>query len=564
MNNTFDTMDPRLLFERLNDHTLSREEFAYLNDRLREDERFRELYFEHMTLTYGLKKFSNQMLNSAEVIANESDQESSREIWNEIIEFDRRSTQKTSPVHPGGDSGFARERPSRPSRKQTLEAIMKIAAVFVFAALLVFIEHRVSQYYTRKATGFEVATLSDAIDAQWAGEPVRIAERLKARHLPLILKKGVAEVQFDSQAKMVVEAPAEFQVIAEDQVKLAYGRIYMTVPQQAIGFAIKTEGAKIIDLGTEFGVHESRDGLTEVHVIKGKTNLVSFSKGNKINVPVTAGAGKRLNRFNGTVQDISCDREMFVRDINSGSDLVWKGQPFIDLADIVGNGNGLGTGVQGSYIETANGHWEPKSIIAIKGEYASQHSTGFNTIPDNPFIDGVFIPDPAKEYIQIDSLGAQYEGFPETTGTGWGGVIHVKQIMSTPIVLNGVRYGIPGKPAIFMHANAGITFELDRVREAYANITLRNFTALYGMPDCAARWEHGAVADFWVLVDGQVRFHEKGITAFNGGRLDIKLSDTDRFLTLVTTDGGKESLSWKNRTAYQDWCVFAEPRLHLE
>jgi hypothetical protein len=70
-----------------------------------------------------------------------------------------------------------------------------------------------------------------------------------------------------------------------------------------------------------------------------------------------------------------------------------------------------------------------------------------------------------------------------------------------------------------------------------------------------------AYADFWVLVDGQVRFSRKGVQVHQGGTISVVLSDQDRFLTLVTTDGGKGSPEYDNRTSFNDWSVFGEPCL---
>jgi hypothetical protein len=73
-------------------------------------------------------------------------------------------------------------------------------------------------------------------------------------------------------------------------------------------------------------------------------------------------------------------------------------------------------------------------------------------------------------------------------------------------------------------------------------------------------------ADFWVLVDGKVRYSLRNCR--QKGKLtdiSVELSDKDRFLTLVTTDGGDpDILRIYERAISCDWCVFAEPVLELE
>jgi hypothetical protein len=50
-----------------------------------------------------------------------------------------------------------------------------------------------------------------------------------------------------------------------------YGRVYASVPKEALGFTIYTQNSKIIDLGTEFGVDTAMDGTVEIHVINVRT-----------------------------------------------------------------------------------------------------------------------------------------------------------------------------------------------------------------------------------------------------------------------------------------------------
>ncbi len=56
--------------------------------------------------------------------------------------------------------------------------------------------------------------------------------------------------------------------------------------------------------------------------------------------------------------------------------------------------------------------------------------------------------------------------------------------------------------------------------------------------------------------DGQLRFSRMGVQVRSGGNpVNVSLTDENRFLTLVVTDGG-------NGNGY-DWGMFAEPALEL-
>jgi len=62
-------------------------------------------------------------------------------------------------------------------------------------------------------------------------------------------------------------------------------------------------------------------------------------------------------------------------------------------------------------------------------------------------------------------------------------------------------------------------------------------------------------------VDGQVRFSKTGITAPRNFPIDVALTEQDRFLSLVVTEGkaGRE-----NQGNAYDWCFFCRPELILD
>jgi hypothetical protein len=63
-------------------------------------------------------------------------------------------------------------------------------------------------------------------------------------------------------------------------------------------------------------------------------------------------------------------------------------------------------------------------------------------------------------------------------------------------------------------------------------------------------------ADLWVLVDGQVRFRRREISGLNGAfSIVVPLGDSERFLTLATTDGGN-GIGW-------DQVLYGDPELEL-
>lgn len=95
----------------------------------------------------------------------------------------------------------------------------------------------------------------------------------------LRLKSGAALIEFYGGARVVLEGPAELQVVSPHEGYLKSGRISAHVPEVARGFKMRTDRFDVIDLGTEFGLAVGQDatGATEaeVHVFDGLIELRS-------------------------------------------------------------------------------------------------------------------------------------------------------------------------------------------------------------------------------------------------------------------------------------------------
>lgn len=109
-----------------------------------------------------------------------------------------------------------------------------------------------------EATAQGTAVLTQTIDAEWAARGPR---RTVGATLPpgtFTLQKGLAQIEFFSGAALVVEAPAEFEIVSSWKVLWRHGKARVKVPPAARGFEINTPGMKVIDLGTEFGLDVDR------------------------------------------------------------------------------------------------------------------------------------------------------------------------------------------------------------------------------------------------------------------------------------------------------------------
>ncbi|MBP8606180.1 MAG: NPCBM/NEW2 domain-containing protein [Phycisphaerae bacterium] len=442
----------------------------------------------------------------------------------------------------------------RMSRFNLVFLVLNSAAVLF---LVLFI------HFMPTSGGTEVATLTDSFNAKWGNNdgPLETGTRLAANGKEICLREGLAALLFDNNAKVVIEGPARFKLIADDRIGLSFGKAYTIVPQGAVGFSVYTDNAKVIDLGTEFGVEVNSQGDTCLNVVKGQTQLIT---GKKSDIRVVE--QKTAIMVNGSTCEVSTipyNDYRFVRSFNSANKVVWRQQPSVDLADIVRNGNGLGTGNSGIRLHP------------FKGFTYDQHISGpavaankYLPIKDHPFIDGIFIPDGKTV---VNSRGDVYEDFPATGGVYCidlfanpaPGIIKIDAQPRT-VYFDGQEYSDQGKPCILMHGNHGITFDLTAIRESYV-CSIGYLKSRIGVADFQEG--HPCNANFYVLVDGQVRYsllHYKQKGELTD--ISIKLEDTDRFLTLVTADGqgpNKSGDDLSGRTFLYDWCVFAEPVLVL-
>jgi len=122
-----------------------------------------------------------------------------------------------------------------------------------------------------------VARLTGIRDATW-GETARIVDSELRAGERLSLKHGLAEIAFNTGARVLLEGPAEFALgnaelgmrnaegnsgiphsafpipHSNNACSLTLGKLVANVPQQAHGFTVHTPDMTIVDKGTQFGV----------------------------------------------------------------------------------------------------------------------------------------------------------------------------------------------------------------------------------------------------------------------------------------------------------------------
>lgn len=535
------------LILKFKDETITPGEFELLDKILQESQ-------DNIAFLTQIIELYTQLQRSGEVIQLKADNEILNDkLWQVLANEEKTAQIVKCQLPPSETSNMPIQTAtgSRVRRSSLITFILSMAALIFFVLLA---------RYLPAPAGIEVATLTDSMKAKWSDSTGSIAagSRLVTGYTPLGLEEGFIELCFDNTAKFVIEAPAQFCLLTEDQINLNYGKLYAVVPPKAIGFIINTPNSRIIDLGTEFGVQAGLDGSTELHVIKGKINLLAGTS-NKIAMEIRQGFAKLISANTCHVRDVPVNETEFVRSINSKNDTIWRGQKQINLADIVGGGSGLGTGKINRGIDPTTGNPSNERL----GTRISPNDYHF--VSSNPFIDGVFVPDGRTQQI-ISSQGHLFRECPATSGSCCENIItsNVRSLDSR--VEQNIEVSDSLVHSILLHANMGITFDLQEIRKLLPGVNIVRFQSHFGIRKWALH-PSASNADFWVLVDGKIKYTKEQVKIDEPGFVDVNLSEQDRFLTLILTDGSDPEGRILDGIVLQpndsDWGIFANPVLIL-
>ena len=114
-----------------------------------------------------------------------------------------------------------------------------------------------------------VATLAQAVGAEWDQLHPNLAEGSRLLPGELKLQQGLARIHFDSGVDLLVQAPAELRLESSKAAWLNEGKVVFQGEAAASPFVIRTPLSILIDTGTEYGV-EVGAGRDELHVFSGE------------------------------------------------------------------------------------------------------------------------------------------------------------------------------------------------------------------------------------------------------------------------------------------------------
>ena len=202
----------------------------------------------------------------------------------------------------------------------------------------------------------------------------------------------------------------------------------------------------------------------------------------------------------------------------------------LDLADMVGGGDGHGSGTKGKGISIRDG-----SLVTDKLGYHRDIMTNrLQKTEPNPlgFVQSVFVPDGRAP---VPVAPKQEVKLPPTCGHTWDAIRNGELAAQRSTVIGGIDFKSKGHSILGLHANSGITFDLAKIRAANGLKAMR-FTAElgFGADEKAAN----SLADFTVFVDAEQRFQRLKMRKSESAHLDVEVPAAAKILTLVATDGG--------------------------
>lgn len=225
MSADFDRDGLRMLFAALNDGTISPEAHARLEGILVGSEEARRLWFLHSDIETGLADWAAMRRETSVQNGVPFEPPVSNPLWRWLVPLAAVAMVMLAA------GWWLRDQGERPA---TADAVVE----------------------EPKANG--VAVLARAVGVEWADGVERAAGAVLEPGM-LRLKSGAALVEFFSGARVVLEGPAEFQLVSSGEAFLSSGKINAHVPPQARGFTVGSPDVKVVDLGTDFGFTVSGD-----------------------------------------------------------------------------------------------------------------------------------------------------------------------------------------------------------------------------------------------------------------------------------------------------------------
>lgn len=117
-----------------------------------------------------------------------------------------------------------------------------------------------------------VALVTNLVDVEWNAqqESAEVGDALAPGRFAF--DSGLAQIEFFCGATVIVEGPAEIELVTPMLARVHSGRLCAHVPPAARGFSMEVADMRVVDLGTEFGLAVTSEGA-DVQVFDGEIEL---------------------------------------------------------------------------------------------------------------------------------------------------------------------------------------------------------------------------------------------------------------------------------------------------
>ncbi len=308
--------------------SISDQSGAELDQWLATDKEARQYYLEYINTHVGLRKISGAFLQEnvkpaePEVGANDLLPDFLNDVYTQELEVVERREQAARQQVKEHDLNLSKEtnkyQRSRISKYSVFHVTGAVAALAAFAFLLLLLEKASQIKYQTSPSAPIVATVKKQIGAHCSTDDGLVESGDKIHQGKMTLDGGLAHLVFEYGAEVIIQGPAEVYLESNNEMVLIQGQISANVPASASGFAVNTSDAKIVDLGTEFGVACLEGRETEVHVFDGRVSLatkkydpITKSKVDKT-IELTEGNAIQISRDH-TFKTITFDNHRFVK-----------------------------------------------------------------------------------------------------------------------------------------------------------------------------------------------------------------------------------------------------------
>lgn len=206
----------------------------------------------------------------------------------------------------------------------------------------------------------------------------------------------------------------------------------------------------------------------------------------------------------------------------------------LDLADMIGGGNGHGTGVKGAGLHIGNGtvvkdklgyHRDIKANRLQKPEWGNANTP--------KFVQWLFVPD-GREEVNV-AFKKPVKGVPPTSAHTWDAIRNGPLASQVSTTIDGADFAKEGHSILGLHANSAVTFDLKEIRQASGYAKMR-FTAFVGFG--ASKQTAKSLADFTVFIGSEQKFQRLKMRKDESAHLDLIIPANAPTLTLIATDGG--------------------------